>query len=338
MAGVAREPFEQAWPTVEARLRRVMAARRVPEADRDDLLQEVAARALASGVAFESADDLGPWAATVLRRLHVDLHRRSNRIGFAMSDGDVPGDDVDAAAEVAVTVEARMDLDAVAKVMATWSPATRQVLLETERAGTTHTSAFYVRRHRLRLKLLAAIDGVGGFLGGIWRRIDPVALADKLRAAEVAPGVLAPMAAAFVMALVLGPIASPPDGTARAAAPPGRDAGRGTSARRLSTVTDAAHIAAFSSLGSDAGGSQVGDHRGGSGRGDGHGKQRASSPTNGPVPIEKRRVEADAGEYDPSVEIETRDGPQPFWCYHDKPVLGEGCVGEGLTFPTLPTP
>lgn len=153
------------WPEVEVRLRRVLAARRVPRGDWDDLLQEVALRSLASGVAFATADDLSPWASRVLRNAHVDSVRRQSHV----EPWSEPVDPIDLR-EPGRCVEARLDLSEVARVMATWSDEDRAVVLG-GRAAPAPSNAVYVRRHRLRARLQAAIDAVGLIFIAVWRRL-----------------------------------------------------------------------------------------------------------------------------------------------------------------------
>src|SRR5688500_12840947 len=116
--------FEQAWPAVERSLRRVLRARHVPRDEWDDYLQEVAARALAAQVEFGCAADLLPWASTVLRRLHARQLQRAHRLNDAQSRVRVRG-----TPDVASTVIAKLDLDRVVEVVASWPPVDREALV-----------------------------------------------------------------------------------------------------------------------------------------------------------------------------------------------------------------
>src|SRR5687768_14256723 len=53
------------WPAVSERLRAALRMRGVPRADRDDIVQEVAARVLSARPVFTSPDELYGWARTV---------------------------------------------------------------------------------------------------------------------------------------------------------------------------------------------------------------------------------------------------------------------------------
>jgi hypothetical protein len=178
-----------AWPELEHQLRRVLHARHVPVDDHDDLLQEVAARILASGVAFESADDLLPWASTVIRRLHIDHVRKANRVAL---DGHVP--EVRGSADVERTVAARMELSSVAEVLVGWPIEARDTLLGAR--GVRQPSSVYVRRYRLRAKLISALEGWAAFVGFL-RRHRPV-LTPQMPTAMLALSCMVTGATAFL--------------------------------------------------------------------------------------------------------------------------------------------
>lgn len=75
--GTLTECIGASWPQVEGPLRSSLAARGVPLAEIDDLVQETAARALECEAAFEDAEHLRRWCFVVARRLIVDSHRRN---------------------------------------------------------------------------------------------------------------------------------------------------------------------------------------------------------------------------------------------------------------------
>jgi hypothetical protein len=185
-----------AWPELELQLRRVLNARHVPVDDHDDLLQEVAARILASDVAFESAADLLPWASTVIRRLHIDHVRKAKRLAL---DGQVP--DVRGSTDVERTVAARMELSSVAEVLVAWPHDARDTLLSAR--GVRQPSSVYVRRYRLRAKLMAALDGWAAFVGFV-RRHRPV-LTPQTPTAMLALSCMVTGATAFLTAASAGP-------------------------------------------------------------------------------------------------------------------------------------
>jgi hypothetical protein len=312
---------------VEAGLRRVLVARNVPSGDWDDYLQEVAARALAADVAFHDADDLLPWATTVLRRMHVDLLRRREREGRAAVAVQP------ASAGVDHEVMARLDLAAVAEAVAAWSPEARAALLQEDGVtGTRQTSAFYVRRHRLRARLLATIEGAGvlGPFGALrtrlrlrrlelwrlldWRRLD----ATLVEQATATAALMLPPVAAVCLSLVLGadPAAAPPrlpPSAVRLSSSALHVAGDGASA--------GAHASAHAAGGSAAGGDRDGTTGG----------RTAPAPPRKRLvrtPVETQ-VEYDAGAANPNFGVKDTDEPRPLLCVGGEAVPAE-CVPHPL--------
>lgn len=151
------------WPGVDARLRALLAAR--GEVSRvDDIVQEVAVRALEHGVAFTDAADLYPWAATVARNLHISGLRDQARV--------IPTDTIPAqpcTEDVVETVHWR-DVWTRALTHIAQMPAQDQtVLLSPIVADTSIPAArepvrISVRRHRARASLRRRL---GGFLSAL---------------------------------------------------------------------------------------------------------------------------------------------------------------------------
>src|SRR2546423_6652718 len=72
--------FSAAWPAARAQLAAVLRARGVQTADVDDVIQEVALRALRPPRSFESEDHLVAWCCRVGINLHIDSTRRQARL------------------------------------------------------------------------------------------------------------------------------------------------------------------------------------------------------------------------------------------------------------------
>ena len=313
------DAFGQAWPTVERHLRQVLAARRVAPSDHDDLVQEVAARAIAAQVAFHCAADLVPWATTVLRRLHgrqLRNHEHVELVAARTNDRRAP--------DVAVEVTARLDLARVAEVVGSWPADARETLFGDEREGTRQTSAFYVRRHRLRAKLLAAIDGLAGLVPGL-RRFQAMhgEQAGQLAAALLSPAAIACAALVFPFGLGPGDRASSPPVTAtfvaaRATAPAGP-------------------LPAAASSGTDGSTGAAAGRRSpaGAGAGAATAEQRAATrrPIHSPV---TERVEVEATDNHPYVEIENNEEQEPFWCMTGLRFVPDTCVHNPAPAPPLP--
>src|SRR5258708_28402810 len=67
--------FAAEWPGVRAKLLRVLYSRNVSRPDAEDIVQEVAARALTRGRGFASQEDLARWAWRVAWNLRIDAVR-----------------------------------------------------------------------------------------------------------------------------------------------------------------------------------------------------------------------------------------------------------------------
>lgn len=318
MAG--REGFESQWPEVEAKVRRVLAARGVPVDEREDVVQEVAARALASDIAFPSTDRFAAWASTVARRLHIESLRRNKRLQSRLhtmvdpyGGGDCAGSGAQARSVEAV-IEARLDVAVATKFVAALSADERHALLG-DTGGARQTSAFYVQRHRLRRKLQRAIEGVGALWANLGRRfvLRGMRLPTGDGAAPVthATFVLAPVAAAC--ALVLGQVLGSHDPASVASRKPPAVAATAAAPSPGATSVPASSTAAAAA------------HRDGPGR-------DTPSPT-GRAPQHASRwpeatVEAGPPGQEVAVEVESRTGPQPLWCVWGVPVVPDTCVGE----------
>jgi hypothetical protein len=300
--------FEATWPTVERRLRTVLRSRKVPPGEWEDYLQEVATRAIASHVEFHCAADLLPWASTVLRRLHGDDLHRAERLEDAqrlLVSRRTP--------DVAAAVMAKLDLDRVAEAVAAWPDFDRVALVaDGDESKARGTSASYVRRHRLRAKLLTIIDGLGGVVAGARRfRVVHAQQADQLAAMVLSPVALA--CAALV--LPYGPGAGGAGG-GRPPSPPGvvaMPAARSASIDATAATSSAAPGARTTSAASH-GGNGHGD--GGGGGGDGH------RPGDHDVQV----IDADAADQHVAFGVEDEDEDAPLYCGHHVPVVGDQCV------------
>lgn len=143
---------------------------------------------LDAGVPFDSAEDLFPWAATVLRRLHLDELRRARRRDVPFDDapqlhGAAPGD-------VGSAVEARVAFERAALVIGSWSQEERGILFGAGVDTAMSAGAFYVRRHRLRAKLREAMTGLAAAVTGAWQRVLPSAAGTVAAVSLAAPAVL----------------------------------------------------------------------------------------------------------------------------------------------------
>ena len=121
----------------------------------EDIVQDVALRALDKRVPFTDPDDLYRWAATTARNLHID-HVRSG--GRTTGDDSLVGvaDDTD----VAHAAERRVALAQVWRALAVMRPREREAILDSLHDREARSSQVLVRRHRARATLRKAVGGV----------------------------------------------------------------------------------------------------------------------------------------------------------------------------------
>lgn len=137
----------------------------------EDIVQDVALRALDKRVPFTDPDDLYRWASTTARHLHID-HLRTG--------GRTTGDDsllmVADGTDVAHAAERRVALGQVWRALAVMRPREREAILDSLHEREARSSQVLVRRHRARASLRKAVGGVL-----VW------VTAARLRMREVAP-------------------------------------------------------------------------------------------------------------------------------------------------------
>lgn len=306
--------FEQAWPVVARRLRAVLRARKVPQSDWDDYLQEVAARMITARLAFDRPEEVVPWATTVVRRLHLDHVRRAERLRriegrMATTARRTP--------DVASSVIAKLDLDRVAKEVGTWSAFDRDALLVGEGEGANHTrgsGASYVRRHRLRASLLRVIDGMGAAVAGV-RRFHVRRAGEAHQLASIVASPVALACAALVLPFVMGPDAPATSRPAPAAAlataasdrAAGLEGGPAAAGPARSPLTDATPPRAATAAVVVP--------------------VRPDQPMRLPV---EYKVTIEGGGHSGYVELENNHGPEPLWCSSGVPGIPDHCVDPPL--------
>lgn len=153
IGGVA---FEQSWPLAKVSVERLLRAHQVPEADRDDIVQEVATRAFLRQEQFTSLTHLTRWSCRVAANLRVDQVRRAKRIA------DEPVPEWSDTAETARLVEGRVALEKVLSAVSQLSDRDRVALFgdKEETADRREAVKLAVRRHRARARLAAMVEGM----------------------------------------------------------------------------------------------------------------------------------------------------------------------------------
>jgi DNA-directed RNA polymerase specialized sigma24 family protein len=159
--------FETVWPDVERRLRALLYRRGLDRASVDDVVQEVALRALANHVTYASATDLLRWAGPVACNLHVDLVRHRARMLDAPEAEDHAASD-----DVPREVAHRIELQRAFRGIAALRPADREAIIEavtSEPAPRNRKEAvrLAVRRHRARSRLALVLEQLAAWITGV---------------------------------------------------------------------------------------------------------------------------------------------------------------------------
>lgn len=200
------EDLSSAWPAARRELLGTLRRRGVSAEEANDIVQDVAERALRSRVAFDGHDSLMRWCHVVARNLTIDNSRRRRHL----SSVDVP--DVQEAIGVEDWVDARLTAATVREAAAQLSAADR-VALFGENAGAA-TVAERVRRHRARARLAAMIAGVGAVLGWLGRSMRKLARLNQEVALALGPTI--------ALAVLVVPHGSSHDSQARERHVPGQ--------------------------------------------------------------------------------------------------------------------
>jgi DNA-directed RNA polymerase specialized sigma24 family protein len=147
--------FEAVWPDVRARVVGLLRSRGATLADAEDIAQEVAIRALREPKAFASREHLVRWCSRVAANLRVDELRRRR----PLAPTDVP--EVEGGHDTARTVERRLALHVLTAEIAQLSADERRLLFDAESSGSRREAVrLAVRRHRLRARLAAMVEGL----------------------------------------------------------------------------------------------------------------------------------------------------------------------------------
>jgi sigma-70-like protein len=151
--------FDAAWPSAHARMTAALRNRGLQATDVDDIVQEVAVRALRDRQRFVSDEHLVRWCCRVAINLHIDATRRQRRVS-----PDPPPDVADAC-DTARTVEQRMTVERLMARIADLSPDEQRLLLDHSPADSRREVVrLAVRRHRLRARLVSLLDGLAAFV------------------------------------------------------------------------------------------------------------------------------------------------------------------------------
>jgi hypothetical protein len=173
----------------------------------DDVVQEVAIRALRAPTRFASEDHFARWCCRVAINLHIDTTRHQRLLSSQ------PPPEVASFHDTATAVERRMALQAVAAGLASLSSEERSLLFDAEPADSRREAVrLAVRRHRLRARLASLVEGLAAAIVAPARRIWRTLSSPTKASLAAAPAVVA--------GLVLGPL------TTGAPSPPSAETAR----------------------------------------------------------------------------------------------------------------
>jgi DNA-directed RNA polymerase specialized sigma24 family protein len=170
----ARSDIGVVWGDLSPRLRRYLTRLGCSGDLAEDLVQEVAVRALRAGVRFVDTEDLLRWCNVVGRNLYVDHVRATCRQPL---EALAPDFDRASAHDVEAIVEHRMSWTDVMRGVGLLSRDDRVALFEplldeaVSPATRTEATRLAVRRHRARGRLRAVLQTAVVLLGGCWAQL-----------------------------------------------------------------------------------------------------------------------------------------------------------------------
>jgi hypothetical protein len=289
------------WPLVEVRVRRFLHSQRAPLPLVDDLLQEVATRAMTSGFAYTDVEDLVRWSCTVARNLLVSEHRRTSRT----VDRDEPGQAAAADQRALDRLEMRSVIDAIGRL----SPRDQEALLGQLRPPPASSG----RRADVRanVALFRARSRLHHLLGVV---LAPVVLAwHRWRGRGVGITAIALAAAVPVAFVAMTPTPTSPQVTEQVLTAPPAPQGNGTPQAAGAAAPDPTgarpHVMPPATAGPT--------------------KPRAArvEPVPGPLPSPPVTVRVATPVGPHQTRVREKDGPEPLVCLRKLPVVSSACVG-----------
>lgn len=218
--------FEAVWPELERRIHRFLGSKKVPDSQREDVVQETGLRLYRMWDKVDPANSPIGLALTIAMNIVRDNARRDSHRTVVEIEPDVP-----AVCDVERSGLARLELSRVRRALSELTPAQRSVLLsELDRNQTppeASAAAIKMLRMRARRNLSAILERAGaGVLVARWRRLfgmPPQVLVQRDLAkveqglASSLAGVMA--AAAITLAPISGLLGAGPQAPDRTKAP-----------------------------------------------------------------------------------------------------------------------
>jgi DNA-directed RNA polymerase specialized sigma24 family protein len=152
--------FEENWPEISSKLARLLAARRVPDCQRDDIMQETAVRLFRAWDRLDPAQ--GAWGLARAIALHAIADGAAARARYELEElAEVPDRSDPERAGIA-----RFHLSSVRRALSQMSPIDRSILLAEVGAATSPAlgrSAMKMARSRARRRLRILVEKPGSW-------------------------------------------------------------------------------------------------------------------------------------------------------------------------------
>ncbi|HEX2295917.1 MAG TPA: sigma-70 family RNA polymerase sigma factor [Actinomycetota bacterium] len=171
MATQVESSFEAVWPDLERRIHRFLSSKKVPDSQREDVVQETGLRLYRMWAQVDPAGSPIGLALTIAMNIVRDNARRDSHRTVVEIEPDVP-----AICDVERSGLARLELSRVHRALSELTPAQRSVLLSeldrNQRPPEASAAAIKMLRMRARRNLTAILERAGcGVLVARWRRL-----------------------------------------------------------------------------------------------------------------------------------------------------------------------
>jgi hypothetical protein len=163
--------FEAVWPDLERRIHRFLGSKKVPDSQREDVVQETGLRLYRMWAQVDPANSPIGLALTIAMNIVRDNARRDSHRTVVEIEPDVP-----AICDVERSGLARLELSRVRRALSELTPAQRSVLLSeldrNQHPPEASPAAIKMLRMRARRNLSAILERAGcGVLVAKWRRL-----------------------------------------------------------------------------------------------------------------------------------------------------------------------
>ena len=163
--------FEAVWPDLERRIHRFLSSKKVPDSQREDVVQETGLRLYRMWAQVDPAGSPIGLALTIAMNIVRDNARRDSHRTVVEIEPEIP-----AVCDVERSGLARLELSRVHRALSELTPAQRSVLLSeldrNQRPPEASPAAIKMLRMRARRNLSAILERAGcGVLVARWRKL-----------------------------------------------------------------------------------------------------------------------------------------------------------------------